>query len=70
MKHPDSETLQALKDTAETDPMRAVDDLLGRVLAGDGTQPRTRRYQLGTGARPAPPSVLQRSGAYPRPQEA
>ena len=36
MKHPDSETLKALKDTAETDPMKAVDDLLARVLAGAG----------------------------------
>ena len=36
MKHPDSETLKALKDKAETDPMGAVDDLLDRVLAGAG----------------------------------
>ena len=32
MKRPDSETLTALKDTAETDPMKAVDDLLDLVL--------------------------------------
>ena len=32
MKHPDSETLKALKQTAETDPMKAVDDLLGLAL--------------------------------------
>ena len=36
MKHPDSETLKALKDKAETEPMKAVDDLLDRVLAGAG----------------------------------
>ena len=28
MKHPDSETLKALKDKAETDPMKAVEDLM------------------------------------------
>ncbi len=38
MKHPDSETLKQLKDTAETDKMKAVDDLLGRVLAGAGRE--------------------------------
>ncbi len=27
MKHPDSETLKQLKDKAETDPMKAVDEL-------------------------------------------
>ncbi len=33
MKHPDSETLKALKDKAEkTDPMKAVDDLLDLVF--------------------------------------
>ena len=32
MKHPDSETLKALKDKAETDPKKAVDDLLDLVL--------------------------------------
>ena len=32
MKHPDSETLKALKQTAETDPMKAVDALLGLVF--------------------------------------
>ena len=36
MRHPDSETLKALKDKAETDPMKAVDELLERVLAGAG----------------------------------
>ena len=36
MKHPDSETLKELKDKAETDPMKAVDDLLERVFAGAG----------------------------------
>ena len=36
MKHPDSETLKQLKDKAETDPMKAVDELLERVLAGRG----------------------------------
>ena len=36
MKHPDSETLKALKDKAETAPMKAVDELLERVLAGAG----------------------------------
>ena len=36
MKHPDSETLKALKDKAETDSMKAVDDLLDRVFAGEG----------------------------------
>ena len=38
MKHPDSETLKALKDKAETDPMKAVDDLLGLVLTGAGRE--------------------------------
>ena len=38
MKHPDSETLKALKDKAETDPMKAVDELLERVLAGAGAK--------------------------------
>ena len=38
MKHPDSETLKALKDKAETDPMKAVDELLDRVLAGAGRE--------------------------------
>ena len=32
MKHPDSETLKALKDKAETDPMTAVDELLDLVF--------------------------------------
>ena len=32
MKHPDSETLKALKDKAETEPMKAVDDLLDLVF--------------------------------------
>lgn len=32
MKHPDSETLKQLKDKAETDPMKAVDDLLDLVF--------------------------------------
>ena len=32
MKHPESETLKALKRTAETDPQKAVDDLLGVVF--------------------------------------
>ena len=32
MKHTDSENLKALKDKAETDPMKAVDDLLDLVL--------------------------------------
>ena len=36
MKHPDSETLKQLKDKAEADPMKAVDELLDRVLAGAG----------------------------------
>ena len=36
MKHSDSETLKQLKDKAETDPMKAVDELLERVLAGAG----------------------------------
>lgn len=36
MKHPDSETLKALKDKAETDPMKATDELLERVLSGAG----------------------------------
>ena len=36
MKHPDSETLKVLKDKAETEPMKAVDELLERVLAGAG----------------------------------
>lgn len=39
MKHPDSETLKALKDKAETDPMKATDELLERVLAGAGRKP-------------------------------
>ena len=38
MKHTDSETLKALKDKAETDPMKAVDELLERVLAGAGAK--------------------------------
>ncbi|MDE0100880.1 MAG: hypothetical protein OXN89_00725 [Bryobacterales bacterium] len=38
MKHPDSETLKTLKDKAETDPIKAVDDLLGRVLSGAGRE--------------------------------
>ena len=38
MKHPDSETLKELKDTAETDKMKAVDELLKRVLAGAGRE--------------------------------
>ena len=33
MKHPDSETLKQLKDKAETDPMKAVDDLLDLVFS-------------------------------------
>ncbi len=38
MKHPDSETLKALKDKAETDPMGATEDL----LAGAGREkPKT-----------------------------
>ena len=36
MKHPDSETLKQLKDKAETDPMKATDELLDRVLGGAG----------------------------------
>ena len=36
MKHPDSETLKQLKDKAETDPMKATDELLERVLGGAG----------------------------------
>ncbi|MCY4440327.1 MAG: hypothetical protein OXE53_08975 [Deltaproteobacteria bacterium] len=32
MKQADSETLKALKDKAETDPMKAVNDLLELVL--------------------------------------
>lgn len=36
MKHPDSETLKELKDKTETDPMKAVDELLERVLARTG----------------------------------
>ena len=32
MKHSDSEMLKALKDKAETDPMKAVDELLDLVL--------------------------------------
>ena len=32
MKHPDSETLKALKNKAETDPMKAVDALLDLVF--------------------------------------
>ena len=32
MKHPDSETLKALKDKAETEPMKAVDDFVDLVL--------------------------------------
>ena len=38
MKRPDSETLKALKDTAEANPMKAVDELLDRVLAGAGRE--------------------------------
>ena len=41
MKHPDSETLKALKDKAETDPVGATDDLLARVLAGVGREKKT-----------------------------
>ncbi len=41
MKHPDSETLKALKDKAETDPMGATDDLLDRVLGGAGSEKPT-----------------------------
>lgn len=32
MKHPDSETLKQLKAKAETEPMKAVDDLLDLVF--------------------------------------
>ncbi len=32
MKHPDSKTLKQLKDKAETDPMKAVDELLALVF--------------------------------------
>ena len=32
MKRPESETLKELKKQAETDPMKAVDDLLDLVL--------------------------------------
>ena len=32
MKHSDTEALKALKDKAETDPMKAVDDLLDLVF--------------------------------------
>ena len=32
MKHPDSETLKELKDKAETDSMKAVNDLLDLVF--------------------------------------
>ena len=32
MKHADSETLKALKDKAETDPMKAVDALMDLVF--------------------------------------
>lgn len=32
MKHTDSETFKQLKDKAETDPMKAIDDLLDLVL--------------------------------------
>lgn len=38
MKHADSETLKQLKDKAETDPMGATDELLGRVLGGAGRE--------------------------------
>ena len=32
VKHPDSETLTQLKEKAETDPMKAIDDLLDLVF--------------------------------------
>ena len=47
MKHPDSKTLTELKDKAETDPMKAVDDLLDLVL----NPPSDRRK---SGASPEP----------------
>jgi len=47
MKHPDSETLKALKDKAETDPMKAVDDLLDLVL-----NPRSDRRRSGASPEP------------------
>lgn len=40
MKHSDSETLKQLKDKAETDPMGATDELMGRVLSGAGREPK------------------------------
>ena len=47
MKHPESETLKALKQTAETDPVKAVDDLLDVVF----NPPSDRRK---SGASPEP----------------
>lgn len=47
MKHPDTDTLKALKQTAETDPMKAVDDLLDLVF----NPPSDRRR---SGASPEP----------------
>lgn len=47
MKHPDSETLKALKDKAETDPIKAVDDLLDLVL-----NPQSDRRKSGASTEP------------------
>ena len=47
MKHPDSETLKALRQRAETEPMKAVDDLLNLVF----NPPSDRRK---SGASPDP----------------
>ena len=47
MKHPDSETLKQLKDTAETEPMKAVDDLLDLVF-----NPQSDRRKSGTSPEP------------------
>lgn len=47
MKHTDSEILKALEQTAETDPIKAVDDLLDLVFS----PPSDRRK---SGASPEP----------------
>ena len=47
MKHPESETLKALKQTAETEPMKAVDDLLDLVF-----NPPSDRRRSGASSEP------------------